>query len=265
MRCVEGLFAGLALALLAANAGAAGTACSATTGAGTNVLVELFTSEGCSSCPPADRWLSALGRRAGGTAGVVPIAWHVDYWDYIGWKDRFAQAAFSERQRRLARVRRDRFVYTPQVLVQGADARAWARGNFDTLARRVQARPARARISLSVLGRSGSGVDVEARAELIDAAARPAPDEYVLVLAATASGFSTQVRTGENAGRMLEHDHVAFGSHGPVAFGRDGTLALRERLALPSSHGGSAAVVAFVQSARTAEVLQALSLPVCPE
>ena len=252
------------LGLLAASTAANGSECSATTGAQTNVLVELFTSEGCNSCPPADRWLSALGRGTAGSAGVVPVAWHVDYWDYIGWKDRFAQAEFSARQRQLAGIRRDRLVYTPQVLVQGLDYRGWARGDFDAAVEPIRARPARAQISLSLVGRSAAGLEVEVRARLVDAVAGATPREYALVLAATASGFSTAVRAGENAGRRLEHDHVAFGWRGPIAFGQDGELTLRERLALPSSPGGGAGVVAFVQHMPTARVLQALRMPVCP-
>ncbi len=250
--------------LLAASAAANGSECRATTGAQTNVLVELFTSEGCNSCPPADRWLSALGRGTAGSAGVVPVAWHVDYWDDIGWKDRFARAEFSARQRQLAVVRRDRFVYTPQVLVQGMDYGGWARRDFDAAVAPIRARPARAQIFLSLVGRSEAGLEVEAQARLVDAAARANPREYALVLAATASGFSTAVRAGENAGRRLEHDHVAFGWRGPIAFKQDGDLTLRGRLALPSPPGGGDGVVAFVQHMRTGKVLQALRLPVCP-
>jgi len=238
--------------------------CRAATTAGTNVLVELFTSEGCNSCPPADRWLSALSAGSVQPTGVVPIAWHVDYWDYIGWKDRFAQAAFSARQRALAELRRERVVYTPQVLLQGLDYRRWSHGDFDAAAARINARPARAQIVLSIAGRSDAEIEVQVQARLLDEASRAAPQSHALMLATTASGFSTAVRSGENSGRRLEHDHVAFGWWGPMPFGRDGELTLRRRLKLPSALPGSAGVVAFVQSMRTAEVLQALMLPVCP-
>lgn len=227
------------------------------------MLVELFTSEGCNSCPPADHWLSALEARSAAGAQVVSIAWHVDYWDYLGWKDRFAQAAFSERQHRLAQIRRARVVYTPQVLVQGRDYRRWAQGGFEAVAAQIAARPARARIVLAITGRSGGLIDAKVGAELLEDSAREHPADYSLMLAATASGFSTPVRRGENAGRTLAHDHVAFGWRGPIPFGRDGRLALRERLALPAQAPGGAGVAAFVQSARTAEVLQALMLSDC--
>src|SRR4029079_9042142 len=93
--------------------------CKARSGAHTTALVELYTSEGCDSCPPADRWLAALASRGHGPDRLVPIALHVDYWDYIGWKDPYAKALFSSRQRKLAQVMRAKIVYTPQVLLQG--------------------------------------------------------------------------------------------------------------------------------------------------
>src|SRR5574341_2194552 len=92
--------------------------CSAQSGRDTTALVELYTSEGCDSCPPADRWLGSLGARGYGPEQVVPIALHVDYWDYLGWKDPWAKREFSERQRRLAKLKRLTVIYTPQILLQ---------------------------------------------------------------------------------------------------------------------------------------------------
>src|ERR687884_289212 len=79
-------------------------------------VVELFTSQGCSSCPPADAMLGELARRP----DVIALSLPVDYWDYLGWKDTLAQPAFSARQRAYAGARGDRQVYTPQVIVNGA-------------------------------------------------------------------------------------------------------------------------------------------------
>lgn len=96
-----------------------GAECSARSGEQTVPLLELFSSEGCSSCPPADRLLGEL-RASGVSAGkVVPLALHVDYWDYIGWKDMFAQPGFSIRQRQQAQRAGQPVVYTPQFFVQG--------------------------------------------------------------------------------------------------------------------------------------------------
>ena len=111
-----GLFS---LSITAAAQGAA--SCQAVSGPRQVQLVELYTSEGCSSCPPADRWLSTLK----GRPDVLAAAFHVAYWDHLGWRDRFASAAFTARQSQQQRSSGARFVYTPQVLVDGRDWRRW--------------------------------------------------------------------------------------------------------------------------------------------
>src|SRR6476659_2802738 len=85
-------------------------------------VVELYTSEGCNSCPPADRWLSKLKA----DPAVVALAFHVDYWDRLGWKDRFASAAFTQRQAAQQATNGARFSYTPQVVVDGRDRTDWS-------------------------------------------------------------------------------------------------------------------------------------------
>ena len=101
---------------------AAASTCTAQSGATVPAVVELYTSEGCSSCPPADRWLSALK----GRDGVVALAFHVDYWDSLGWKDRFAQPQFTQRQNATQRTSGARFAYTPQVILDSRDAPNWS-------------------------------------------------------------------------------------------------------------------------------------------
>ena len=105
--------------------------CTAQSGERTVALVELYTSEGCDSCPPADRWLSGLGAQGYVPGRVVPLSLHVDYWDYIGWKDPYAKREFSSRQRKLTQLQKLAFVYTPQVMLQGRDFRGWRSAAFD--------------------------------------------------------------------------------------------------------------------------------------
>ena len=88
-------------------------------------LIELYTSQGCSSCPPADRWLSSLNDDENLWSKFVPMAFHVDYWDYIGWKDPFASKEYSQRQRRYAGEYGESTVYTPGVRKNGAEWRLW--------------------------------------------------------------------------------------------------------------------------------------------
>src|SRR5258708_31183851 len=116
---------------------AADPACSATSGPRTTALVELYTSEGCDSCPAAHHWLSSLFGQGFRPDQVVPLALHVDYRDYIGWKDPFAQGAFSRRQRKLAPVKRPGIVYTPQGLLQGRGFPPLSGGQFSAHGRRL--------------------------------------------------------------------------------------------------------------------------------
>ena len=236
--------------------------CSAQSGAQTTALVELYTSEGCDSCPPADRWLSSLATRGYDTARVVPIALHVDYWDYIGWKDPYAKAAFSARQRKLAQVQRARIVYTPQVMLQGEDFRAWHGAEFDRAVDRINARPASARIALRLDADAKDAFRVEVEAVL---AADSATPDAQLYLASYENKLASEVSAGENRGHTLRHDFVVFEWVGPLAFERDGRLAERRVLPLlPRAVARNSGVVAFVQSRSTAKVLQAVMLPACP-
>src|SRR5687768_4877869 len=118
------LYLAASLAVLSGRAQAADpTRCEARSGPHAPAVVELYTSEGCNSCPPADRWLSALK----GRDDVLALAFHVDYWDRLGWADRFADPAHTARQYDKQRGSGARFVYTPQVLANGADWRQWPR------------------------------------------------------------------------------------------------------------------------------------------
>ena len=229
--------------------------CTARSGDKTAVLVELYTSEGCNSCPPADRWLSELGRKYPGEL-VVPLALHVDYWDYIGWKDPYAKREFSQRQRRLSQLQRAAFVYTPQVLVQGTDFRDWGGAAFDRAVSRIHARPAGARLELEILSVARDALQVRTQATILDAAQAAEAGVYV---AAYENRLESQVTAGENSGRLLQHDHVALEWQGPYA---PGERLLRLPL-LPKAKLGDSGIVAFVQSRRTGEVLQTLMLGTC--
>lgn len=247
--------AAAAIAMLAAaGAPAQARSCTATSGPGTAALVELYTSEGCSSCPPADRWLSALRANGPGPDRLVPLSLHVDYWDYIGWKDPFAKPLFSARQRELAAIARTRVIYTPQVLLSGKDYRGWSsREHFLRAVAAVNATPPRARIELA-LGTSA----------LRAVAIVPAPadrDGAALYATLYEHGLSNRVSAGENRGATLGHDYVVREWWGPIAFDGAGSAVL-ERPLDPQrlARGG---IAAFVQHRRTGEILQALALPAC--
>jgi hypothetical protein len=249
--------AGAIALLAAAGAQAQPGGCTAASGATTAALVELYTSEGCSSCPPADRWLSALRSSGLGPDRLVPLGLHVDYWDYIGWKDPFASALFSARQRELAAAARARVVYTPQVVLAGKDYRGWSsRDRFMREIAAVNAAPSRARIELA-LQPGGAGSKLRAAASV------PAPADRkhaVLYAALYENGLSNRVTAGENRGATLVHDYVVREWWGPISLDGAGKASLERALARAPAQGG---IAAFVQNRRTGEVLQALALPAC--
>jgi len=253
-------FAFLLLTLvLAGPALAAG--CKAESGPKTVALVELYTSEGCSSCPPADRWLSGLAARGFTPDRVVPLALHVDYWDYIGWKDPYARREFSQRQRKLSQLQRMALVYTPQVVLQGRDFPRWGSAAFGDAVAAINARPPRARILLEIHGAANGALDAQAVAELLDTA-RGA--DAALYLAVYENRLTSRVTAGENGGRTLTHDHVVLEWQGPFAFGPGGRISERRSMALlPKGVPERSGVAAFVQDRRTGEVLQALLRSSC--
>jgi hypothetical protein len=251
----------LLVALLALSLGTAqAMPCTARSGASTTALVELYTSEGCDSCPPADHWLSSLGSKGYAPDRVVPIALHVDYWDYIGWKDPYARQAFSARQRKMAALARAAVVYTPQVLLQGRDFRDWRSAAFEQQVAKINARPAQAGIALGLDARNKEAFEVEAVAELLEGVP---PADLALYLGAYENKLVSEVTAGENRGRTLPHDYVVLQWTGPFEF-KGAKLLERQRLALlPKAVAGNSGVVAFVQNKATGEVLQALMLAAC--
>lgn len=220
------------------------TLCSAISSAHQVPLVELYTSQGCSSCPPADRWLSSLQARV--DAGqVVPLALHVGYWDYIGWKDPFARREFNARQRELAA---GATVYTPGVFKQGHEWRQWGeRAGLEAVIAQGARTPAPASIELAVTALNPGSVELQART---------AGKASVLYVALTQNGLQTDVKAGENRGERLGNDFVARAWSGPLRAPGPVQVSLEvPKNAAPTS----LALVAFVQDA--GGVQQAVRLP----
>lgn len=235
--------------------------CSAQSGARTAVLVELYTSEGCDSCPPADRWLSSLQSKGYTPDKVVPLSLHVDYWDYIGWKDPYAKREFATRQRRLAELKRAKMIYTPQVVLQGQDFRHWDSREFSSAVDTINSQPPRAKLSLAVNAIGTTSVDVTLAAELLAGAERKNAAVY---LAAYENKLTSQVAAGENRGKTLPHDYVVREWIGPIEFGAGLKVADKRTLPLlPNANPRHSGVAAFVQNRSSGDVLQALMLPAC--
>lgn len=235
--------------------------CSKQSPAHTVALVELYTSEGCSSCPPADSTLRTLGRNfAGKQVGLdqlVPIALHVDYWDYIGWKDRFSSKTFTQRQHWLSARAGSHTVYTPEFFVAGQELRNWS-GGVAAAVRRINSTPARADIGITLGKPTAGSVAVQVRAH--------AAQGGMLFLALYENSLSSAVQAGENRGSTLQHDYVVRQWVGPIAIdvtAAGASASWSQSLAIPAgADAHNLGVAAFVQSER-GEVLQALALPVC--
>jgi hypothetical protein len=161
-------------------------------------MLELFTSQGCSSCPPADRWMSRLLQRPGLWKDYVPLAFHVDYWDYIGWRDRFASAAYSDRQRTYAEEGGASVIYTPGFLVNGKEWRRW----------HSESEPQ--------TGANLAG-DLTATIDKGTASVRYLPvsaghPSLLATVAILGFGLESSVIAGENSGRVLHNDFVVLGT-----------------------------------------------------
>src|SRR3989475_434102 len=186
--------------------------CMARSGERTAALVELYTSEGCSSCPPADRWLSQLGKSYR-SEQVVPLALHVDYWDYIGWKDPYAKREFSQRQRKLSQLQRVALVYTPQVLLQGKDFRSWGGAEFERAVARINAQPARASLELEILATLPEALELRAQAKIPDPAQRTDAALYIAAYenrAGTAAGGRGHIGASMQATQLRQKDGVFY-------------------------------------------------------
>jgi len=165
------------------------------------VVLELFTSEGCSSCPPADNVVAAMdGKMAPGQVEMIVLGEHVDYWDNLGWKDRFSSPLFSARQQDYGIALRSGNIYTPQVVIDGqkevlgSDARAISKAVSEL------SRAPRATVEFRLSGRDSVHVSVSH----LPSGATQAD----VLLAVTETGLDTIVTAGENAGRRLRHAPV---------------------------------------------------------
>ena len=245
-----------ALATLAAPAGSF-AACSAQSGPQTTALVELYTSEGCSSCPPAEQVLARLPQVLGRGADAVAAALHVDYWDDLGWKDPYARAEFSQRHRWLVQANHHSTIYTPHFFVNGGEL-AGGQADLRAAVARANGEPAQAGIRLQATLQAPASLHVAVSAH----SRQPSPGQ-VLYLGLAQGGLVSDVRRGENSGRQLAHEHVLRTWSGPYALA-GGRLDLDEVLPLPAgSDPARLELLAVVQDRQTGRVLQALGTGAC--
>lgn len=164
------------------------------------VVVELFTSEGCSSCPPADRVLADLEAKNPG--GVIPLAFHVDYWDGIGWKDPFSSASWTERQQAYSRAQGRSNVYTPEMVVDGREEFVGSDASHAESAIASAAKKPKTAVAIAITQSGG------ARSLTVKIGATISAEPADVLLALTDAHASIDVKSGENAGRRLEHTAI---------------------------------------------------------
>ena len=219
-------------------------------------LLELYTSEGCSSCPPADKFLSRLKGDKNFDKNVVPLAFHVDYWDRLGWKDPFGSEQNSNRQYWLAKVNQSRNVYTPQFVVNGQDYRSWSQS--DRLQKTLNAPAPMAKANLTLQQKISTGErEIFASAGL--SKVQNSADFYIAVYE---NNLKSSIVAGENQGVNAVHDYVVRALYGP--FPITAQTEITKNFNLPTNFVGiDGGIASFVQDRKTGDILQALKLPFC--
>ncbi len=238
---LQALFCSLALATTLPALAQPAASCTARSGERQAMLVELYTSEGCNSCPPADRWLSTLKSKP----ELLAAAFHVDYWDRLGWVDRFASARHTERQAEQQRTAGAGFSYTPQVLVNGRDWRG---------APSLPVLDAKARVQIALRR-------VDERQVAVAITPQPgAPARLALWWALLEDGHVSAVAAGENHGVSLRHDHVVRQYGRLAAWTSSATQELQLMAGANGEGGRKARLLVVVTDATTGAPLQAAQL-----
>jgi hypothetical protein len=231
--------------------------CSVKSPAHTVALLELYTSEGCSSCPPADKFISQLQQTSGlNSQQVIPLSLHVDYWNKLGWKDVFSNGIFTERQRWLASLASSRTIYTPEFFAAGKELRDWRINSLASI-KSINATPAKAQINLQLISQTTTQIALQMDVNVLKLASTKNKLFYVL----TENDLSNEIRSGENNGIRLHHDFVARVWGEPIPL--TGTsLNTQRKIDLPSNANvKNLSLVAFLQN-ESGEILQAVSLPI---
>jgi hypothetical protein len=235
-------------AVLAPLVAAGGTEAVFRSGAHQTALIELYTSEGCSSCPPAEKWLGELKGSPGLWREFVPVAFHVNYWDHLGWRDALASKAFTAREHTYAEAWRASSVYTPCFVRNGSE---W-RPRESEVAPTAPTHPG----ALTVTWQPQEQI---ARVEFVPAPEGKIANKYEINVALLGSGIVSAVKKGENAGRELRHEFVALRLES-TALKRDPAGTWSATLALPARTELNAprhALAAWVTSAGRLAPVQA--------
>lgn len=260
---LTGMVVGLSLLWVHAGDGLADDGrISVTSGEFRTPVVELYTSEGCSSCPPADNWLRKLGQSLNQSFSAVPLAFHVDYWNYLGWTDPYSQPSFTKRQREApANKRRQGAVYTPEFVVDGREAKG-STGIVRAI-QKANSQKAEATIMVDVVrqGETDDGKHVEARIDVDNQSGRRRAHAHVVIYE---SGITREIGGGENRGKTLKHDFVVRHWSTPIALRQGANHAVRE-VGIPAHwNKRNLGLAVIVLDPGTGQTLQAVNASLGP-
>ena len=217
-------------------------------GGGKQVVVELFTSQGCSSCPPADAFLTELAKRD----DVIALSFHVDYWNYIGWKDPFSSPEATARQRAYGRTLKKRYVYTPQIVVDG---RAETVGsNRSMVSSLIMMAAAAQKIEIDVTHNKDGSADIRVPGALPGGARKGE-----LWIGFYDAAVKTQIRAGENRGETITNANIVR-SYKRIGAWDGKALDIHVDLKARGSADRDGCVI-ILQSARSGPILGAASFP----
>ena len=160
-------------------------------------LLELYSSESCSSCPPADRWISELKDDVGLWKQFVPVVFHVDYWNHLGWKDVYSSGLMTKRQKDYSEIWNSSNIYTPEIIVAGKEWKNWR----DSKQRLLSKTPSNQKISLLLYRTSKDHYRIETTGLKVD-------EKYVIRIAELELNMKSKITGGENSGQILEHNFI---------------------------------------------------------
>lgn len=208
-------------------------------------LLELYTSEGCSSCPPAERWLSQQKESSGLWKDFVPVAFHVDYWNSLGWRDPWSSAQASQRQRAYAQLWQSESIYTPEFVLNGSE---WQAG----WTKRIIPTPADTKVGVLAATLSGTN-----RWQVSFTPVQVGGTGYDVNLALLESGVSSDVKAVENRGRKLVHDFAVIKVTKDALVLRDGAWCAEVTVPPPKATAGRLALAVWVNRAGHMQPVQA--------
>ena len=216
-------------------------------------VIELYTSEGCSSCPPADRWLSTLKNKSELFTKLIPMSFHVDYWDYIGWKDRFAKPAYSLRQRQYVNTRAVSQAYTPQMVANSGEWRGFISGQRQWVPNEKNVGVLKATIQDNS---DAMFIRFAPYQPSFNASSQKKHSQYVLNVAILGMGLNSSVTAGENHGVHLKHDFVVL-NHQKQTVAANPAQWKMDVPKIPNAGQTKSAVAIWISEPGTQKIIQA--------